>query len=404
MLKRILNIIVSYLRTSINYMPNIILVDGASWETLRPLTLTRPIAKCMLGMSTIEEKWKRHLDGEYSCFTKSYLSPLFPTRWSDDNTLINSSILPTAHLVKAIIALQEGEVLMDRDEYVAFKWPTEIKNLDGIPPVISKLKPIQIETERVIYPEDILKYCDQEFHADYRAITDGRTSAQADPSVKIRGQEIFIEQSAKVYDCILNATEGPIYIGHSAEIMENAVIKGPACIGDNSTVHVGTKVYAHTMLGPWSKIGGEIKRSTIFGYSNKAHDGYLGDSVIGQWCNMGADTNNSNMKNTFGMVSLWDMTEGDYRITERQFLGLIMGDHSMCAINTAFMTGSVTGVFANVFGSIPDRWMPSFSWGDSDTSYDIDRAITVAARAQSRRNINTSAAYAQMLRHIAHIS
>jgi len=385
-------------------MNNVILFDGAAWNTLRPLTLTRPTSDCQVGIRTIRQKWEGYLQGNYSILTKDYLSSLFPTHWTEDNLMINGAALPNPSLIANVNNLKANQALVDHGEIIAFRYSGDQLTMDDVQSAVGNFEKIEVATDLITYPEAIINFCDQEYRKDYGSITANRTSQPIDTSVKTRGDQIFIEEGAKVYDCILNATEGPIYIGRDAEIMENAVVKGPVGIGDNCTVHVSSKIYAHTMLGPWTKIGGEVKRSTIFGYSNKAHDGYLGDSVIGKWCNMGADTNNSNMKNTYGMVSLWDMTSEKYRVTDRQFLGLIMGDHTMCAINTAFMTGSVTGVFANVFGQAPNRWTPPFSWGSAEADYNVDRAITVAERAQSRRKITTSEDYKTVLRHIANQS
>ena len=381
-------------------MSNILLFDGPAWDSMYPLTLTRPLGECQVGMFTIKNKWSNYIPGNYSYLANDYLAGVFPAAWSKNNILINGAVLPNLELVGAIFSLTTKEILMDGDEIIAFKWDQGPFLLDQLTKNVSILKPIQITSSRLVYPEDILNFCDQEFRKDFVIATKDRTSAIPSKTVNQRGEDIFIEDGAKAFDCILNATEGPIYISHGAEIMENAVIKGPVYIGPNATVHVGSKIYAHTMLGPYSKVGGEIKRSTIFGYSNKAHDGYLGDSVIGQWCNMGADTNNSNMKNTYGTVSLWDKSKNEYRITDRQFLGLIMGDHTMCAINTAFNTGSMAGVFANIFGSPPERWSKSFTWGNNKTTYDYSRAVEVAERAMGRKSINPTEAYKNMLKDI----
>lgn len=383
-------------------MRDITLFDGPEHLSMLPLTYLRPVSHCRVGMMTILEKWQLRLSANYSCQTSAYLQDLFPlTSATSDRIWINGAVLPSDLLQTQISSLKIGELLISEKKIVALRSDKENINIANID-IKEGWSASEVEVDFLEYPEDILNYCDQEFRKDYKLVTDQAQGVDADPSVRCRGSQIFIDPTAKVYDCILNATEGPIYIGPNAEVMEQAVIKGPVCIGANSTIHVGAKVYAHTMLGPHCKIGGEVKRATMFGYANKAHDGYLGDAVLSHWCNLGADTNNSNMKNTYGHVSLWSPAAEAFRMTDRQFLGVIMGDHTMSAINTAYMTGSVTGVCANVFGNTnPKRWSPCFTWGDENTSYDIDKAIEVAQRAMSRRNIELSPAYAKVLRHIS---
>ena len=328
--------------------------------------------------------------------------PLIPDN-SEIKTWINSSVLPNDDLIRKIISLKEDQVLIDGDSIIAYRSEQSLVDITMLRRS-KKYYILEVNSDRIIDPEDILNYCDQEFRKDYHLLTYGQESAEVGEHVRCRGEQIFIHPTAKVYDCILNATAGPIYIGPNAEVMEQAVIKGPVGIGANSSIHVGAKVYAHSMLGPYSKIGGEIKRTTLFGYSNKAHDGYLGDSVIGRWCNLGAGTNNSNMKNTYGLVSLWSPSELQFRTTSRQFLGLVMGDHTMSAINTSFMTGSVTGVFANIFGAnYPARWSPSFSWGNPDQKYQLDRAFAVAEKVMSRRGILITEAYRKALKFVSEI-
>lgn len=382
-------------------MQRIILFDGPNWETMHPLTLTRPLAACRVGGLTIKEKWES-LGYTCGCLTQAYLQPRFPIQHIEANLYINGGALPSSKFIESIKQLKPSHALTsETGQIVAARTPGPIHH-NGWSDEIKGYPSERIEVQILEYPEDILNHAIGQMLQDYMTYQSNRgPSAAPDPSVRCRGDEIYIHPSAKLYDCILNATEGPIYIGPEVEIMENAVIRGPVWIEEKCTIHVGAKVYGGTMLGPYSKIGGEIKRTTIFGYSNKAHDGYLGDSVLGMWCNLGADTNNSNMKNTQGNVSLWDATRQSYRVTDRQFLGLIMGDHTMSAINTSFMTGSVVGVFSNIFGGTHDRWTRSFSWGDSSTAYDVEKALTVARRVLSRRSIALDNSYELMLRHIA---
>lgn len=385
-------------------MKEIVLFDSSAWYTLLPLTYLRSVCDNRVGMLTIREKWAHYAAVPIYVHTIPYLQDLYAHADTPKERIwIDSSVLPSKKLVKALATLKSFEALVDGDELIAIKTADQVVGIERAVLWQKHWKLTPIRVDRIRHPEDILEYCDQEFGKDYHLLTSTDKSVlREDQGVRYRGDRIYVHPDAKVYDCVLNATEGPIFIGAHAEVMEQAVIRGPVGIGTHSTIHVGAKVYAHTMLGPHCKIGGEIKRTTIYGYTNKAHDGYLGDSVIAQWCNLGADTNNSNMKNTYGHVSLWNPANSNWRTTGRQFLGLIMGDHSMSAINTAFMTGSVTGVFANIFGSVyPSRWSPSFSWGDSNQPYDVDKAIDVARKAMLRRGILLSEPYQRALMHIA---
>src|SRR6185312_15433765 len=220
-------------------------------------------------------------------------------------------------------------------------------------------------------------------------LTKGKKSAKVSATNTLIGKKIFIEKGAKLECAVLNSTSGPIYIGKNAEVMEGAIIKGPFSLGEESTIKAGAKIYGPTTVGPHSKVGGEVNNSVVFGYSNKAHDGFLGNSVIGEWCNLGADTNNSNLKNNYSEVKLWDYAEEKPVSTGLTFCGLIMGDHSKCGINTMFNTGTVVGVSANIYGgNFPPKFVPSFSWGGADgfVTYDIGKALETAERVYERRH------------------
>ena len=234
----------------------------------------------------------------------------------------------------------------------------------------------------------------------YRAVRDSLSSASLDETNRVIGSDLYVGQDTSVTCAIINTTDGPVYIDDQVTIMEGAVIKGPVYLGPRTRIHVNTQVYAGTILGPECRIGGEIKRTTMFGYCNKAHGGYLGDSVLTQWCNLGAATNNSNMKNTYGKVNLWDISSNQKRKTDLHFLGCILGDHTMSAIQTSLNTGTVTGVFACLLDRAPKVYMPSFSWGNHD-QYDVDKAIDVARHVMSRRGIDMPAAYAEVLHHLS---
>ena len=384
-----------------------VLFDGSNSNSLLPLTYLRAVCDCRIGLLTIREKWEAWWPGQYEVHTAQYLQGLYSElNQGSSRIFINGAILPSPALIDDIQQLKIGELLLYQDEVVAVYLAEgdSIETLKYSTVSQDRIKRTQSPIKKITYPEDILSLAPDEFLNDFEILTRGKTSAPIPDHVKSRGEHIYIDPTAQVYDCILNASEGPIYIGPDSEVMEYAVIKGPVGLHSNCNIHVGAKVYANTYLGPYCKIGGEIKRTSIFGYSNKGHEGFLGDSILTEWCNLGADTNNSNLKNTYGDVSLWDIDQEQYRNTGRQFLGAILGDHTRCAINTAFMTGSVSGVFANVFGSInPPRYMPSFSWG-TDHVYKIDKAIEIASKVMARRGIATSDSYIAAMKHLASLS
>jgi len=382
-------------------MDNIIFFDGRERETLLPLTYLRPTSHIRVGMTTIEEKWTTYYRTPISHLTPPYLSALYPLRSGGVSLYINGSCLPNDHLVHTINTMSHDQVLYQGEMLVAFKSEDEaVPSREDIQKRVIQKKMIEVEVDHIQYPEDILNLGTAAFIEDVKRIDRTAFAGSIDPSVRLRGEDILVADGVEMYDCIINAKQGPVVIDEGAEIMEGAVLKGPIYIGKGTKVHVGAKIYADTYLGPQCRVGGEIKRTTMIGYANKAHDGYLGDSVLGMWCNLGADTNNSNMKNTYGLVSLWDIDSVNYRTTDRQFLGMILGDHTMSAINTSFNTGSVTGIFSNILDRMPERYTPSFSWGKSQ-KYDVDKAVTVARTAMRRRSLELSAQYETAVRYLA---
>ncbi len=386
-------------------MRSIVFFDGPEHQTLLPLTYLRPAALCRVGMKTICEKWKSELNLPVSFLTAPYLSNLYPyTPTSSESIFINGACLPDKCLYQQIDKLGADEILMCQDSPMVFKGINlNINTIGDIARIVHERKSIEVDIRVIKYPEDILNLAREEFLADYHMYSTQRASLLPDSSTRVRGSELFVGRNTKIYDAIINTLDGPVFIDDDAEIMEGAVIKGPVYIGKGTQIHVGAKIYADTILGPGCRIGGEVKRTTILGYSNKAHDGYLGDSVIGHWCNLGADTNNSNMKNTYGLVSLWDIKEEAFRKTTRQFLGMILGDHTMSAINTSFNTGTVSGIFTNILNKNPGRYVSSFSWG-GDQKYDVEKAIKVADMTFARRGIKMEKAYEQAIRYLASIS
>lgn len=371
---------------------NYILFDDITRNNLLPLTFLRPVAEIRIGILTIREKWEIMLGAKTSTLTEAYLSDKYPIIKEDENILINGSVCPTAELVKEINQLKPNQTLVTDEMIIALN--INEKDLDdsgdmdisGIDEVMCKAGFYTIN-----HSWDIFKLNGLAIERDFELLTKGRKSAPISKTNRIVGSEnIFIEKGAKVEFAILNASAGPIYIGKETEIMENATIRGPFALCDHAVVKMAAKIYGPTTIGPYSKVGGEINNSVIFGYSNKAHDGYLGNSVIAEWCNLGADTNNSNLKNSYDNVKLWSYTQQTFVDTGLQFCGLIMGDHSKTGINTMFNTGTVVGVNANVFGpGFQRNFVPSFSWGGTSgfNVYDIKKAIGVAEAVYKRRNL-----------------
>jgi len=380
---------------------NYILFDGSARNQLLPFTYTRPVADIRVGILTIREKWEKMLGFTTSTVTEDYLIDKFPMIEMEQNIFINASVLPTKFLVSLIQNLSENKALFIDDEPLAFfaKEDQEIdfKTFDILPYTNDDI--LRIENTW-----DIFKLNGEAIKRDFKLLTSDRESQLIpEMTVAFNKDQIFIEEGAVLPLCSLNANDGPIYIGKDSEIMEGAMIRGPFALCENATIKMGAKIYGATTIGPHSKIGGEVNNCVIFGYSNKGHDGFLGNSVLGEWCNIGADTNNSNLKNNYAEVRLWDYETEGFAKTGLQFCGLMMGDHSKCGINTMFNTGTVVGVSANIFGSgFPRNFIPSFSWGGSAgmITYKTDKAFEVANVVMSRRNISFTEVDVQILEHI----
>jgi UDP-N-acetylglucosamine diphosphorylase/glucosamine-1-phosphate N-acetyltransferase len=376
---------------------NLILFDDHTIrENLLPFTFTRPVADIRIGILTIREKWEKRLRVPASSCTEPYLQKKFPLK-SDvlsDNLWINASICPNDGLVTEILALAAGNSLMKGETLIAWRAGNKIPVASAPGRSGWPIQGTRIETHcdfiQVNALWDIFRLNAEAMREDYDLLTRGRTSAKLSATNKTIGSEIFLEEGAIVECSILNASTGPVYIGKGAEIMEGTVIRGPFALCDHAIVKMAAKIYGATTIGPWSKVGGEISNSVIFGYSNKAHDGFLGNSVLGEWCNLGADTNNSNLKNNYGEVKLYNYREKTAIGTGLQFCGLIMGDHSKSGINTMFNTGTVVGVSSNVFGGgFPETFIPDFSWGGAGqmSTYKLDKALEVAERVFDRRSL-----------------
>ncbi|MDR2963495.1 MAG: GlmU family protein [Bacteroidales bacterium] len=365
---------------------NYILFDSADYENLKPLTFTRPIAEIRCGIVSISEKWNMRLRTTCSWKTQHYLQAKFPLVIAEDNIFINATVLPTNELVEAIQKLQSSEGLFYNGECIAMRCSYEEFNTVKTPISIE----FSGEVKQIRYPWHIFTYNGEQINADFELLTAGRTSQKLSTTNTVMGEEnIFVEEGAEVECAILNATKGKLYIGKEALIMEGAIIRAPFALCEHAVVKMAAKIYADTTVGPYCKVGGELQNAVLFGYSNKGHDGYLGNAVIGEWCNLGADTNNSNLKNDYSEVKVWNYATQRFMKTGLQFCGLIMGDHSKSAINTAFNTGTVVGVSSNVYGAgFPRNFIPSFSRGGSEgmQEYALKLACDTAARVFARRD------------------
>lgn len=388
-------------------MRNLILFDTDEWRQLLPLTYTRPAAELRCGILRLREKWTLQLDAKASYVTQEYLTDKYPIHIADDNYLVNGVVLPTDTLVRLVRQLDPGEALLLNDELIAARLERaqfdKLLNNDDI----GDLRGYELDPEDVTMitkPWHLFEQNSKAITADFALLTRNRQSAPIpEQVVAICPEQIFIEPEATVLPCHLNATDGPIYIGKGATIMEGALIRGPFALCTGSTVKMGTRIYGGTTIGPQCKVGGEISASILLGYSNKSHDGYLGNSIIGEWCNLGAQTNVSNMKNNYKEVRLWNYGSGRFDSTGLQFCGLIMGDHSKTGINTMFNTGTVVGVSANIFGTgFPRNFIPSFAWGGASgfKTFEFDQVIETATTVQERRNRILSPEEIVILRHV----
>ena len=380
---------------------NYILFDGPNRDALLPFTYTRPVADIRIGILTIREKWELYLGATTTTVTEDYLSEKYPMVEMEQNIMINASYTPNENLVNQIKDLKPNQAVFDGDTMLAF-YSLEDQEID-----LNTLDEIQVEGATSLKVEatwDIFAKNGAAIKADFKLLTSDRTSQPIpEQTVAFNSEDIFIEEGALLPFCVLNATNGPIYIGKNTEIMEGSMVRGPFALCEGSILKMGTKIYGPTTIGPHSKVGGEINNSVFFGCSNKGHDGFLGNSVIGEWCNLGAGTNNSNLKNNYAEVRLWSYESENFAKTNLQFCGLMMGDHSKCGINTMFNTGTVVGVSANIFGSgFPRNFIPSFSWGGAKgfTTYLTSKAFEVATEVMKRRGLEFSSQESTILEQV----
>lgn len=360
-----------------------------------PLTLTRPLGNLRMGIFTNDERWKLFLpDAEVSFITESYLQAKFPLS-PVDGIQVNAQIIPNEDVVVSICHLEADSILMFNSIWIA-KTGNATNKID-----FKGEEPIILENRWHIYQKN-----DTVLKADFELITNGRVSQTLSDTNIVIGDEslIFLEVGAVVEASILNTKTGPIYIGKDAEIMEGSVVRGPLAMCEHSALKLATKVYGAVTLGPHCKVGGEVNNVVFQAYSNKGHDGFLGNALIGEWCNLGADTNTSNLKNNYGNVSTYSFETGKEEKTDIQFMGVCMGDHSKCGINTMFNTATVVGVSSNVYGSgFPDKYVPSFSWGEPSqlVPFRFDKAIEYSNNMMNRRGLELSEAEISILKTIS---
>lgn len=386
---------------------NVVLFDDEWRINLFPLSFTRPCGAFRVGILTIAEKWGKHLNATVSFKTKAYLSEKFPAKLEAENIFINGRYMPDSHLINAVKNLKSGEIIADGDKVVA----CILNNADATEFLkddytLADHKIIKLNTKlsHISKCPDIFSLNGQEIENDFELLTKGRKSATvSSTNILIAPEKIFIEEGVNMECAVLNATSGPIYIAKDAELMEGSMVRGPFALGEHSQLKLGAKIYGPTTIGPHCKVGGEVNNSVIFGYSNKAHDGFIGNSVIGEWCNLGADTNTSNLKNNYAEVKLWNYPAEKYLKTGLQFCGTIMGDHSKCGINTMFNTGTIVGVSANVFGSgFPRNFIPDFSWGGAQgfETFSLAKSFEVAKIVYDRRGLKFNETEQEILTYV----
>ncbi|SHK30619.1 GlmU family protein [Maribacter aquivivus] len=384
---------------------NFILFDGPRRDHLLPFTFTRPVSEIRVGIMTLKERWEAFLKVSVTSLTEDYLSVKYPVSLEESNVFIDASVLPSNELLKAVKALRSGERLMSGELIIAYlaavsKSADELSEFDVVE---FKGGLVQINNTWDIFDKnaDILQ-------SDFDFITKGRKSQPISSTNQlIHPERIFLEEGAKVEFSILNATDGPIYLGKNSEIWEGSLIRGGLALCNNAIIKMGGKLYGATTIGPYSKVCGEVSNSVIFGYSSKGHEGYLGNAVLGEWCNIGADSNNSNLKNNYAKVRLWNYATESFEQTGLQFCGLMMGDHSKTAINTMFNTGTVIGVNSNIYvPGFPRNFVPSFSWGGASgfTAYQPAKAFDAAKVMMARRGVEFDEIEANILTHVFEVT
>ena len=357
---------------------------------LLPMTFTRPVADFRIGITTIREKWAMMLpqDCRYGYRTVGFLVKKYKAEEIDDNLFIAGNVVPNPTLVEEVLRLEIGEALFKGDDFIAYRGVSPDMHADNY-----MKKEYNGECLVVHYLFDIFLNNGAVIKQDFEMITKGRISCALSASNTIIGDPglVFVEEGAYVEGAFLNTNGGPIYIGKDAQVMEGSCVRGPMALCEHSNINMGSKIYSDTTIGPWSKVGGELNNVVVFGYSNKAHDGFLGNAVIGEWCNIGAGTNASNLKNDYSKIRVWNYPDHTFMRTDLQFCGLIMGDHSKVGINCMFNTATVVGVGVNIHGSgFPRTFIPSFSEGSpvgGFTDVQLKKFFDIANRAMARRGL-----------------
>lgn len=368
-------------------------------QSLLPLTFTRPVSEIRIGIQTISEKWQDFLVSDVSFYTQDYLQAKYPLVLADDNVFINGAVCPTALLTEAILGLAPATALVQGELILAYRSKTVTDVFDDTVDFVGDLRIIRQGI-------DIYTHNGEQIMSDFQRITKNRTSQPINDrfTAFYNESQIFIEEGVELKAVVLDASNGSIYLGKGVNIQAGALIQGPFAICEGSVINMGAKMRRNTTIGPFSKVGGEISNSVIFGNSNKGHEGFMGNSVIGEWCNWGADTNNSNLKNDYSKVELWSYVTNRYENTGSQFVGLIMADHSKCGINTMFNTGTVVGVNCNIFGAdFQPKHIPSFSWSNGNgtfKTYHLRKANQVARAVLERRGKEFDGVEEQILKAV----
>lgn len=365
---------------------NYILSDGTSRKALMPFTFTRPVATIRIGILTIADKWGKYLNTDLSFLTEEYLQEKFPLVVEDDNVVINGAYLPNTSLVNAVASLKPKQAIMAGEDVIAYRTssPTTAFKISSFDSLVFEGECLTVKNTWDIFSKN-----GEALQKDFDLLTKGRQSAPISKTNRlINAHNIFVEEGAQIEYSILNAIDGPIYVGKDAQIWEGSLIRGGLALCENAVIKMGAKIYGPTTVGPHGKVCGEVSNSVIFGYSSKGHEGYLGNAVLGEWCNIGADSNNSNLKNNYAKVRIWNYETEGFDHTGLQFCGLMMGDHSKSAINTMFNTGTVVGVNVNVYTpGFPRNFIPSFSWGGASgfRTYNLKSAFETAGVMMARR-------------------
>ncbi|MEZ5026343.1 MAG: putative sugar nucleotidyl transferase [Chitinophagales bacterium] len=377
---------------------HIVLFDANTRDNLLPLVATRAVADIRIGILTLKEKWEKYFNCTIEVLTQPYLQNKYTFSSQENAIYVNAQVLPNKKIVDAILQLNENELLQSQQQILAFKSTSAIQKIEEFAEQNFQKTEFN-EASFINYCWDIFTYNGQEIRNDIQLLGLKPNPEKLSKTNTLLGNEIYVEEGAQCECSVLNSNNGPIYLGKDSEVMEGCTIRAPFALGEHATLKMQTKIYGDTTIGPHCKVGGEVSNSVLFSYSNKGHDGFLGNAVIGEWCNLGADTNNSNLKNNYSSVKTYHYPNKNLIDTGLQFCGLIMGDHAKAAINTQFNTGTVVGVFANVFSAgFPPKFIPDFAWNND--IFDLEKAYEVAQRVMERRNIQLSANDKEILKYI----